>query len=122
MAKEDIVARVSMENGKLVFETFSDDEIKDKLYPHGNGRIGAVILDTEKHLGITKEALPKLKELFEKSPSSGDGLGDIDWFKSNDGKLNFGWLGGNKRVFESGDEVYKAKGASFVEDKFVLLD
>ena len=72
----------------------TENVVEDKEFvPNGNGKIGCVLLDTEKNLGVSDEALVLLKKV----PTSGDDIGDVDCFISGD-KGVFSWLGGPKSL------------------------
>lgn len=116
----DIVAKVYLnEDGLLTFEALSDEIIEDCLYPSGGDRIGVVVIDTEKNLGIAKNAIEPLKKLFKEAVTDGGDLGDIGFFWSEEG-FCLSWIGQNKRVFQPGEEVYRAGDARF-HNKFKII-
>lgn len=125
MRKPRILVKVSVaRDGSLVLKTTTVKTVRNKLYPAGGDRLGPVLIDTKKHLGITKRAVPILMDLFERAGCDGDGFGDIDWFQSDDGKCVFGWLGPNKvrwhpRTFAKAD---RSRDGYFREGEYVELD
>jgi len=116
MLNKKILAKITL-IGKdtLKFECLSDKPVRDKIYPPGNGRIGTVVLNSIKNLGIEKKALPVLKKLFDDAECDGGDMGDIDWFRSDNGKGNFAWLGDPVRIFKLKDETYKARGNYYMD-------
>lgn len=75
----------------------SDEDAKNKDWvPIGEGKLGCVLLRTNRHLGISQEAIDLLKEL---KPGP-DSIGDVDWFKSNEDGYCFSWLGGTKMMID----------------------
>lgn len=71
------------------------EETSDALIAKpGNGNLGCVC-DASK-VKISKEALEALKTI----PKGNDGLGEIDVFKDNSGRVIFGWLGGYLKAFK----------------------
>ena len=101
---KDILVRVRVVGKSIELATKTADIIDGKLYPAGGPRIGVVVINTRKHLGIEKTAIPILKRLFSESHLELGDLhaqdsmsyeGDIQWWKA--GKdFCFGWLGPNK--------------------------
>lgn len=55
---------------------------------------------------------PEALELLKKVPKSGDDIGDVDVFNTNDGKVIFSWLGGPLTSIDvknaSGSSTYDA--------------
>ena len=92
----DLKAKVVAYKGYLVIECLAEKSAKDvcTLSIDNPSCIGQVIHNTSKHLGISKEAI----KLLEQVPKGNDSLGDIDFFKSNDGFWNFAWIGGPKKL------------------------
>jgi len=68
----------------------------ENLIPPGNGKIGTVLIDTKKYLGMSKKAVKTLKKLKK----SYDDIGDISTWKSADGKHCFGWIGSMYGLFD----------------------
>lgn len=76
---------------KNVLVIDADPKPTDFFVPAGGSKIGCVLMHTDKHLGISKEALEWLKKV----PKSHDDIGDVDCFESVEGWC-FSWLGGVK--------------------------
>jgi len=81
----------------------------ENLIPPGSGRIGTVLMDTKKYLGMSKEAVKNLKRIKK----SHDDVGDISTWNSYDGVGCFAWIGGMYGLFN----VKKASG-----DKNGIID
>lgn len=115
----EIYVTVRLVGNKLELATTSLETIKEILYPSGGQRLGVVLMDSEKHLGVEKQAVPILKQLFVEAGCDGDGFGDVSW----DDKFAFGWLGPNKvqwnpATFKQAD---RAVGAKFRDGKYQVL-
>ena len=91
----DIYVTVRRKGDDLELATTTDKVIEEILYPCGNGRIGVVLLNTKKHLGIEEKAVPVLQQLFQESECRPGCLGDIGWWGAG-ALLCFSWLGPNK--------------------------
>lgn len=85
----EILVMVTCYKNKLIIEGASPDLKHPNWVPAGQGRIGCIVMDTAKHLGVSEEALAWLKKV----PRSADDIGDVDWFASGT-RHAFGWLGG----------------------------
>ena len=85
---------VTAYRGVIVVTTNKPDEAQGGWVPIGPGRIGCVICDTKANLGISEEALI----LLEGIRRGGDDLGDVDWWKCDDGTVAFSWIGGPCRL------------------------
>ena len=48
---------------------------------------------------------PEAIEILKKIPKSGDCIGDVDVWKTNDGKVIFGWLGGPLKMVDPKDDI-----------------
>jgi hypothetical protein len=100
-----IHARVTTYKGKIICELVTQKSIKNEILTsidHGM-KLGQVVFNTSKHLGISKEALSILKLL---KPGK-QALGTLSWFSHN-GTNHFGWLGEPYSIFEtSGLEISK---------------
>lgn len=85
-------AHITAYKGIIVCELLATASIKGEVTTSldNSGVFGQVIHDTAKNLGVSAEALALLKSL----PRGRDSLGDIDWFRTNDGRASFGWIGG----------------------------
>lgn len=82
--------------GYIVVEALKPEEKADVFYPAGGSRIGCVLLDTRKHLGISKRAYALMTQVRR----GHDDLGDLDAFETRDkrtnkltGKWCFAWIG-----------------------------
>lgn len=104
-AKTKKITRVFCHKGIIGIESdFKSDGLINN--PSKPGQLGFV-MDASK-IEISKEALKLLKTISK----SGDDIGDIDVFKTNDGKIIFGWLGGPLALKDpteiSGSNTYNA--------------
>lgn len=77
----------------VVIETLKPEK-DDDFIPIGPGKVGSVLINTGKHLGISKEALTFMRGL----KISRDAIGEVDAWITDDGRSCFGWLGGLKRI------------------------
>lgn len=91
----DLKVKVTAHKNFIVIEPLQLKEDKN-LIPPGNGKIGTVLIDTKKYLGMSKEAVKTLKKLKK----SYDDIGDILTWKSADGKHCFGWIGSMYGLFD----------------------
>jgi hypothetical protein len=84
-------AKVTAHKGILVITLVATKSIPNEchLSLDNPGCIGQVIMDTKRHLGVSKQAMALLKTVRR----SHDDIGDVDWFKTGN-KYAFGWLGG----------------------------
>ena len=87
--KNTLKVKVAVYREILVIETISPEEDDPDFVPAGDGRFGCVLVNTEGRLGISAEAVKRLREV----PKTGDGLGDVDAFRLGDGRGCFGWIG-----------------------------
>ena len=62
--------------------------------PAGQTRLGSVLCDTNKYLGVSRQAF----DLMKKIKVGRDCVGDIDWFWCEDGTYAFSWWGPIYRV------------------------
>lgn len=76
----------------IVIETLKPEADKD-FVPVGPGKVGSVLINTRKHLGISKKALALMKRL----DVSSDDIGEIDAWKAGDRDC-FSWMGPLSRV------------------------
>lgn len=86
-----LYAKVYAYKGLLVLElcaTESNDNVATSI--DNPDSFGQVIMDTQKHLGVSPEALALLKPLSR----GRDSLGDLDWFTDSTGRDVFAWIGG----------------------------
>jgi len=85
--------KVTAHEQYLIIETI--DETEDKNFiPVGGSRIGCVLIETSKYLGMSEEAFKLLKTLKK----SGDDIGDISSWKTDKNEDCFSWLGGFKKL------------------------
>lgn len=115
----EIYVTVRLVDNKLELATTRLETVEGILYPAGGQRLGVVLMNSGKHLGVEKRAVPILKQLFVEAGCDGDGFGDVSW----DDKFTFGWLGPNKirwnpATFKRAD---RAIGAKFRDGKYQLL-
>lgn len=92
MSEENLKVKVTCHEGFLVIETV-DPTQDDNFYPAGGSRIGCVVIDTEKYLGMSNEAF----ELLKTMKLSGDDIGDVSTFQSLKGDC-LSWMGPVKRL------------------------
>ncbi len=116
---DDLKVRVVAYNNKLIFIPNKPYEnIGDGWYPvNDKGNIGSVISNTPKNLGISEEAL----ELMQKVKRGSDGIGDIDWFKTNKHEYVFSWIGGLYRILDPSDSV-TARGFSIYRNECQIIE
>lgn len=92
--------RVVAYKGKIVIVPIDPEKgVEDGWYPTGRGRIGCVVLDTKKTLGVSEEAF----ELMRKVQRNRDAIGDISWWECDDGTHAFSWCGSIHRVISPED-------------------
>lgn len=93
-------AKITEYKGHLVCELIASASIKGEVRTSidTKGVIGQVIMNTEKNLGVSPEAL----ELMKNVKIGHDDLGDIDWFETTIGGT-FSWLGGPYAIKLPGD-------------------
>ncbi len=120
---DDIYVTVRLVDGKLELATTTQEVVEGVLYPAGDGRIGVVLLDSKKHLGVEELAIPILKQLFAEAGCDGDGFGDIDWFIDAGGRPVFGWLGSNTVRWDPDTfaEADRASDAAFRDGEYQIL-
>ena len=86
--------KVTELNGQVIIETLIKEKDADFIPVTEQGKIGSVMINTGKHLGMSKEALSFIKKL----KVTGDDIGDVDGFIAGDNKHVFGWLGSLNRA------------------------
>lgn len=93
-------ARVTAHRGILVVELVHDpvrERAEQGQGPSNMDRLRdlcTVIRDTGKYLGVSAEALMLLRKV-----KRGIGrIGDFAWYRNDDGKDSFAWMGGPKRL------------------------
>lgn len=89
---DDLKVKVVERRGYLVIKTLLPAG-DDNFVPYGGSKIGCVLIETDKFLGMSQEAVDLIKDLG----SSGDALGDLQLWMSNKGGC-FGWLGPPDRL------------------------
>jgi hypothetical protein len=94
MSKAKIKVKVTCHEEFLVIETV-DPTADENFIPYGGSKVGCVLIDTEKYLGMSDEAFKLIKTLHV----SGDDIGDISTHDSVKGQ-SFSWLGPVKRLLE----------------------
>jgi hypothetical protein len=67
--------------------------------PAGGDKIGCVLNDTAKNLGVSPEAIELLKTI----PAGTDGIGEVMWFETESHGFAFGWLGPPSRLVDPSD-------------------
>jgi hypothetical protein len=86
--------KVTEYKGFLVINTIKPEKDNNFIPVTEPGRIGSTIIETSKHLGMSKEAFAFLKKLRV----SKDDVGDVDAWKTVDGTSCFSWMGPLKRL------------------------
>ncbi len=72
-------------------------------YPTGSeDRLGCVLTDSKKNLGISKQAL----QIMQQVKRNQDAVGDLGWWRCDNGKYAFSWWGALYRIID-----LKAEGA-----------
>jgi hypothetical protein len=94
-----IHATITAYKGSLIIDLIATKSIENEVATSLDGptRIGQVIMNTGKHLGVSKEAYQILKTIKR----GRDDLGDINWFVTTNNNMNahaFSWLGGPKQI------------------------
>jgi len=92
---KNLKAKITAYKGIIITNVLAtkSDENCTLSVDHPN-HIGQTIHDTENYLGVSKEAIKAMESI----PGAGDDVGEVDWFESNDGQWNFGWMGPPKRL------------------------
>lgn len=86
---KDLKVKIVEYKGEIIIETLKPEKDDNFIPATEPGKVGSVIINTEKYLGISDKAWKIIKG-FKKS---GDCIGEVDAWKTNDGKSCFGWLG-----------------------------
>lgn len=96
-----IRAKITAHNGVLIIECTEKNSTPGEthLSIDQKGVIGQVIMKTRETLGVSDEALALLKTVKR----GADSLGDVDWWKTNDGHTAFSWLGPMCRLMDPSD-------------------
>ena len=90
---EDLKVRITSHKNHLIIETLKPEEDKNFI-PVGGSRIGCVLIETDKYLGMSKEAFDLLKTIKR----SGDDIGDVSAWRTTDNRDCIAWLGNVKRL------------------------
>jgi hypothetical protein len=89
--------RVVAYKGKIVIVPLEPEKgTDDGWFPAGQGRVGCVLLDTKKQLGVSEEAFALMRGIQRNH----DAIGDISWWEADDGTQVFGWFGSIHRVID----------------------
>lgn len=90
-------AKITAYKKLLVIELIAERSIEGEVTTtrDRDGLLGQSIHNTAQHLGVSAEAL----ELLKCVQRGGDDIGDVDWFRTSDGKATFGWLGGPYAIY-----------------------
>lgn len=89
-----IKVKVTEYKDTLVIETLKPEKDKDFIPVTEPGKVGSVLINTGKLLGISDEALWFMQRLRK----SGDAIGDVDAWITADGRHCFSWLGNLHKV------------------------
>jgi hypothetical protein len=109
-------AKVTAYKGILVIEAQEPEKPDPDWVPIGPGKIGCVLCNTKKNLGVSEEALALLA-LVKRSR---DAIGDVDWWAADDGTKVFGWLGGFCRILRPTEIEGSRDYTVFREDCIVI--
>ncbi len=96
-----VKVRVTAHRGHLIIDTEPPFEQTEEFVPNGDGKIGCVLVGTKELLGVSEEAIA----LLGKVSKVRDAIGDLMWWRTDDGKACFGWLGGVKAIKKASDAV-----------------
>jgi len=99
-------ARVTAYKGHIVIELLTLVSIPNEtsVSMDNPGNFGQVIMNTEKNLGVSQEAI----ELLKTVKSGPDGIGAVDWFATETaaGKGHaFSWIGGQYALVLAAEAV-----------------
>jgi hypothetical protein len=89
----ELKAKVTAYKNFIIIEPLQFEE-DENLIPAGEGRLGTVLINTKKYLGMSKEAVQTLKKLKK----SHDDVGDIMLWKTRKGDC-FAWFGNMYGLF-----------------------
>lgn len=112
---DDILVRLTVYNDVLVITGPPLGFEHPDWTPIGPGKIGCVLAHSERHLGISEEALRWLREV----PASRDDIGDVMWFATTNGGHAFGWLGAPRALKRRGADGQK--GFRVFDGAFVVI-
>ncbi len=89
----ELKVKVTAYKQNLIIETIDEKEDKNFI-PVSGSRIGCVLMETDKFLGMSEEAFKLLKTLKKSS----DDIGDISAWKTDDNRNCFAWIGNLKKI------------------------
>ena len=89
----ELKVKVTAYKQNIIIETIDGKEDKN-FVPIGGTRFGCVLIETDKFLGMSKEAVTLLKTIKK----SHDAIGDVTTWKTNDNKDCFAWIGNLKKI------------------------
>lgn len=87
--------KVTTYKNHLIIETLEPKQDAN-FFPCGGNRIGCVLINTQKYLGMSKEAADLAKTIQK----SGDDIGDISVWTTDNGRHCFSWIGGLRRFVD----------------------
>lgn len=119
MTNAKLHAKVYGYRGHIVIEQITMNSVPDEFVTMLDtpGNLGQVVCKTREHLGVSSEAL----ELLRTIKPGRDGLGEVMWFKTNDGHHAFGWLGGCYLALDVTD-IVTSRDYVVPESDFVLIE
>lgn len=91
---DDVKVHITKYENYLIIKTIKPEK-DENFIPAGGNKIGCVLIDTKKHLGMSDEAFNLMKEIKK----SGDDIGDFDTWETDKGQC-VGWLGGTHRLVD----------------------
>jgi hypothetical protein len=111
----ECIVKITEHKNYLIFD--SDPEVKNEDWvPYGGSKIGCVIINTGTHLGIS----PQAAEILKQVKRSRDDIGEVDAWKTEDGRDCFAWLGPCKHI-KYADNLDGSRCYSFGEIKYVSI-
>ncbi|MCA9231758.1 MAG: hypothetical protein KDA57_13995 [Planctomycetales bacterium] len=98
MSVENLHARVTEYRKHLVLEILAEKSVYDQVRTSKDdiGVIGQIVIGSKEFVGISPEAYA----LLETVKPGRDNMGDLDWFKVDDGRYCFAWFGSPYRVVD----------------------
>lgn len=105
----------------VVFKALVEKSTDEIILP-GGSKIGLVLIDTKKNLGVTKEAEPYLKDMFKNHISSGDDIGEFDHYQADDGVYVLNWLGSAWKGFPVGERFEGARDTLRDITEYILIE
>jgi len=92
---KNLKVKVTCHKNYVIIEVLDKKEDKN-FVPINDQRIGCVLINSQKYLGMSDEAAALLKTMKK----SGDDIGDVSAWKTDDGRNCFSWIGGFKRLID----------------------